>query len=137
VTTELRIDRTNLRHQIEHQLRGHLLSLRQLAIAGGRKRLFRKMLLRRELQQWHGRLSAILRGLLRLQGIESTPASAEELMAAVNDSMGFESGPIVRLLTCRSGGRGCPDILELIGDVLDRLGALVEVVDGMPGGGTA
>lgn len=135
VTGELSIDRSNLRHQIEHQLRGHLLSLRQLAIAAGRRRLFRKSLLRRELQQWYGRLSAILRSLLRLKEVSPIPTSPEALMAAVNDAFGFESGPIVQLLTCRNGGAGCPDSLDLVDEVIERLASLVSVVDGMPGGG--
>jgi hypothetical protein len=140
VTSELEINRANLRHQIEHQLRGNLVSLRQLAVAAGCPRLFRKVLLRRELEQWYGRLSAILRGLLRLQGIADIPSAPEKLVAAVNATFEFESGPIVQLLACRDSRRGkeCPDSLELIDNLLARLTKLVEIVDGLqPGGGSS
>ena len=139
VTTELEIDKANLRHQIEHQLRGNLVSLRQLAIVAGRPRILRNVLLRRELQQWYGRLSAVLRGLLRLQGID-IPATPEELVGAINRAFDFESGPIVQLLVCRgdAGRKDCPDSLELIDSLLGRLTRLVEVVDALeskgPGG---
>jgi predicted nucleotidyltransferase len=137
VTAELEIDLANLRHQIEHQLRGNLVSLRQLAVAAGRPRLFKKVLLGRELQQWYGRLSAILRGLLRFQGVTEIPSAPAELVAAVNTAFQFESGPIVQLLGCRDGGRGneCPDSLELIDSLLARLTRLVEIVDGLESGG--
>jgi len=134
VTSELEIDRSNLRHQIEHQLRGNLVSLRQLAVAAGRPRLFKKVLLRRELQQWYGRLAAILRGLLRYKGKTDLPGSPEELVAAVNEAFGFESGPIMQLLACRNR-RECPDSFELIDSMLARLTKLVEVVDGLESSG--
>jgi predicted nucleotidyltransferase len=137
VTAELDIDRKNLRHQIEHQLRGHLVSLRQLAIAAGRPRLFRKILLRRELDQWYGRLAAILRGLLRLKGVADIPSAPGALMESVNTVLGFESGAIVQLMTCREDrSSDCPDSITLVDGVLTRLTELVEVVDTMTGEGS-
>ncbi len=135
VTAELEIDRANLRHQIEHQLRGNLVSLRQLAVAAGRPRLFKKVLLRRELQQWYGRLAAILRGLLRFHGATEIPSAPEALVEEINRAFGFESGPIVQLLACRDRGRRkeCPDSLVLIDALLSRLTTLVEIVDGLSG----
>lgn len=135
VTTELEIDQANLRHQIEHQLRGNLVALRQLAIAAGRRRMLKRTLLRRELQQWYGRLSAILRGVLRLQGVADIPSSPEALVQEMNGAFGLESGPILQLLACRDAGRRseCPDSLELIDALIVRLTKLVEIVDGMPG----
>ena len=113
------------------------MSLRQLAVAAGRPRLFRKVLLRRELEQWYGRLSAILRGLLRFQGATEIPSLPESLVEAVNKAFEFESGPIVQLLACRDGNgrKECPDSLELIDNLLARLTKLVEVVDGLQSGG--
>ena len=135
VTSELEIDRANLRHQIEHQLRGNLVSLRQLAVVAGRPRLFKKILLRRELQQWYGRLAAILRGLLRFHGLTEIPSSPEGLVEEINKAFGFESGPIVQMLACRDGRRRkeCPDSLVLIDALLARLTELVEIVDGLLG----
>ena len=126
VTTELHLSPVNLRHQIEHQVRGSLVSLRQLAIAAGRSRLFRNRLLRRELEQWYGSLASILRGLLRLKGV-AVPSGPDALVEQVNRSLGLEPGPILQLLRCREGG--CPDSLELIDSLLDRLTKLVRIVD--------
>lgn len=133
VTSELEIDQANLRHQIEHELRGNLVSLRQLAVAAGRPRLFKRRLLRRELEQWYGRLAAILRGLLRFNGATEVPSAPEALVEAINKALGFESGPIVQLLACRDRSRRteCPDSLVLIDSLLARLTTLVEIVDGM------
>ena len=135
VTSELEIDRANLRHQIEHQLRGNLVSLRQLAVATGRPRLFKKVLLRRELQQWYGRLAAILRGLLRFNGATEVPSAPEALVEEINRAFGFESGPIVQLLACRDSRRKneCRNSLDLIDALLARLTTLVEIVDGLSG----
>lgn len=137
VTSELEIDRQNLRHQIEHELRGNLVSLRQLAVAAGKPRLFRARLLRRELLQGYGRLAALLRGLLRLKGVSEIPTAPEELVSAVNAALGFEPGPIMTLLACREAGTKaeCPESDQLIDDLLERLTELVEIVDGMEGSG--
>lgn len=127
VTRELELRRDNLRHEVEHQLRGSLVTLRQLAVAAGRPRPFRKVLLRRRLEEWYGSLSAILRGLLRLAGTETVPQHPEPLVQEINRTFGLEPGPILALLACRSGE--CPDSVELLDALVDRLARLVEIVD--------
>lgn len=131
VTAELDISRSNLRHEVEHQLRGSLVTLRQLAIAAGRPRPFRKFLLRRRLEEWYGSLAAILRGLLRLQGVTPVPQRPQELVGSINRVLGLEPGPILDLLACREGL--CPDSIELIDALLERLSRLVRIVDAGPG----
>ncbi|TFH05585.1 MAG: hypothetical protein E4H09_01765, partial [Spirochaetales bacterium] len=101
VTVDLTIGRDHLRHEIEHQLRGNLLSLRQLAVAAGEESPGKKRSVRKELEHWFGSLSAILRGVLRLYGVTALPATALELVEKVNAEVGLESGPILRLLECR------------------------------------
>ncbi|MFW5745885.1 MAG: hypothetical protein ACOC37_01825 [Spirochaetota bacterium] len=133
VTTELEISRSNLRHETEHQLRGSLVTLRQLAVAAGRPRPFRKLLLRRRLEEWYGSLAAILRGLLRLHGVTVVPQASDELVREINRVLGLEPGPILELLACRQGE--CPDSVELIDGLLERLARLVEIVDAGPSGG--
>ncbi len=127
VTTDLTISRANLRHEVEHQLRGNLMALRQLAIAAGRPRPFRKLLLRRRLEEWSGSVSAILRALLRLHGVETTPEVPEELVERVNRELGLEAGPLLHL----AGGRVAEyhDSVALVDALLERLARLVEVVD--------
>jgi hypothetical protein len=131
VTEDIEIKQINLRHEVEHQLRGNLVTLRQLAIAAGRPRPFRKLLLRRRLEEWYGSLSAILRGLLRLYGASSIPQQPDELVAEINRVVGLEPGPILQLLACREGD--CPDAVELTDALLERLAKLVEIVDAGPG----
>ncbi len=131
VAEALSLSNDNLRHQVEHQLRGSLLSLRKLAVAAGRRRPFLKTALKRELMQWYGSLSAILRGLLRLQGINTIPSDPRSLVEELNRTLGLESGAILTLLECRGGD--CPDAYELIDGLLDRLGRLVEIVDAWEG----
>lgn len=127
VTDDLTISRANLRHEVEHQLRGNLMALRQLAIAAGRPRPFRKHLLRRRLEDWSGSVSAILRALLRLRGVEIIPEVPEQLVESVNRELGLESGPLLHL----AGGRVAEyhDSVALIDALLERLARLVEIVD--------
>jgi predicted nucleotidyltransferase len=132
VTGDLVIGKENLRHEVEHQLRGSLVSLRQLAIAADRKRPFWKGAVRRELQRWYGSLAAILRGVLRLKADATAPQDHRELVSEVNRALGLEAGPIIALLDCRTGD--CPEVTDLIDSLLERLARLVEIVDQMEGG---
>ncbi len=132
VTGDLVIGKESLRHEVEHQLRGSLVSLRQLAIVAGRKRPFWKGAVRRELQRWYGSLAAILRGVLRLKANAAAPQDHRELVSELNRALGLEAGPIIALLDCRSGE--CPEVTELIDALLDRLARLVAIVDQMEGG---
>ena len=135
VTADLQISDQNLRHEVEHALRGSLVALRQLTIAASRSRPFRKALLQRRLLEWYGSLSAILRGLLRLSGADTVPDNPEQLVAEINRSLGLEPGALMTLLACRSGD--CPDSMELLDGLLERLQRLVEIVDaGLAKGGS-
>lgn len=124
-TLVLSIDEKNLRHQIEHQMRGNLISLRQLVLAArGRKRL-----LGRELSRWYGRVAAVLRGLLRLMGVEEIPTEPQALVSKVNEVLDLEPGPFLRLIAFRDGRSDDAD--ELARELLTRLGELVRTVDAM------
>lgn len=133
ITEQLDLSSRNLRHQVEHQLRGSLVSLRQLVAAVDQRRLFRHTLLRRELRAWYGSVSAVLRGLLRLKGVHETPEQADELVTAVNAAYGFEAGPLLELIALRQGGKA--DVEALANQLVDRLTRLVEIVDTMDAGG--
>ncbi len=127
VAADVTISRSNLRHEIEHQLRGNLLALRQLAIAAGHRRPFRKVLLRRRLEEWSGSISAILRAILRLHDVTPIPANPEELVRSVNQALGLDAGPILQLVSRRVGDY--PDTVTLVDALLERLAKLVEIVD--------
>lgn len=134
VTAELKLTSENLRHQVEHQLRGNLVSLRQLAAASGRRRPFAKRALRHELEQWYGSLAAILRGLLRLKGVAPVPHDPVELVQRINKAFGFEAGPFLALLRARR--KDGPDTIDLIDSLHERLTTLVQIVDELDAGGT-
>lgn len=131
LSEELDLSRDNLRHQVEHQLRGSLVSLRQLVSAIDQRRFFRTTLLKRELRAWYGSVSAVLRGLLRLKGVDVTPESPDELVTAMNSAYGLEAGPLLTLVALRQGGKA--DVEILANDLVDRLTKLVEIVDTMEG----
>lgn len=124
-TATLAVDRRNLRHQLEHQMRGNLISLRQLVLAArGRRRL-----LGRELKRWYGPVAAVFRGLLRLKGVDPVPTAPDALISAVNEAFGLESGPFVELVAYRNGESADP--VRLAEALLLRLADLVETVDRM------
>ncbi|MFP4068017.1 MAG: hypothetical protein ACOCWU_03445 [Spirochaetota bacterium] len=125
LTEELSIDRRNLRHQLEHQMRANLVALRQLVLAArGRRRL-----LGAELKRWYGPVTAVFRGLLRLQDADEVPTDPKELVSRVNEVFGLEPGPFLELLAFR-GGRSM-DVNRLAADLLQRLAELTAIVDRM------
>jgi predicted nucleotidyltransferase len=127
VAGDVTISRSNLRHEIEHQLRGNLIALRQLAVAVGHRRPFRKVLLRRRLEEWSGSISAILRAILRLHDVTPIPENPEELVRSTNQVLGLDPGPIMQLVSRRIGDY--PDTVLLLDALLERLRKLVEIVD--------
>ena len=122
-TEHVQFSHKNLRHELEHQLRGALLSLRQLVLAArGRKRL-----LAAELKSWAGPMAAIFRGLLRLRGVEDVATDYSALIEQVNTVYELQPGPFLSLLSMREGGGGNP--VELVSELLLRLEHLIAVID--------
>ena len=124
-TEHVQFSRANLRHQLEHQLRGTMVSLRQLVIAArGRKRL-----LRAELKTFAGPVAALFRGLLRLTGATDIPTDPQELTKAANQALGFTPGPFVQLFSIQAGSTREFEPMALADQLLVRLSELIEVVD--------
>ncbi len=124
-TEHVQFSSSNLRHQLEHQLRGTMVSLRQLVIAArGRKRL-----LRAELKPFAGPVAALFRGLLRLTGGDDIPTDPQALANAVNQVLGFTPGPFVQLFSLQAGGNRETDPQALADQILVRLSELIEIVD--------
>ncbi len=124
-TEHVQFSHRNLRHELEHQLRGALISLRQLVLAArGRKRL-----LAAELKSWTGSMAAIFRGLLRLRGVEEVPTEYSELIEQVNTVYELQSGPFLSLLRLREGSGGDP--VQLVSELLPRLEHLIAVIDAL------
>ena len=124
-TDHVAFSRSNLRHQLEHQLRGTMVSLRQLVIAArGRNRL-----LRAELKTFAGPVAALFRGLLRLSGATEIPSDPPALAHAVNQALGFTPGPFVQLFSIQEGSARGVDPQDLADQLLIRLSELIEIVD--------
>ncbi|TVR89195.1 MAG: nucleotidyltransferase domain-containing protein [Spirochaetaceae bacterium] len=122
-TEHVQFSHRNLRHELEHQLRGALISLRQLVLAArGRKRL-----LSAELKSWTGSMAAIFRGLVRLRGVEDVATEFSALIEQVNALYELQPGPFLSLLSMREGGGGNP--VELVSELLPRLEHLISVID--------
>jgi len=122
-TKHVQFSHRNLRHELEHQLRGALVSLRQLVLAArGRKRV-----LAAELKSWTGSIAAIFRGLVRLRGDEDVPVEFAALIEQVNTLYELQPGPFLRLLSMREGEGGNP--VELVAELLPRLEHLILVID--------
>ena len=123
VTAELEFSHQHLRHQLEHQLRGALFSLRQLLLAArGRKRL-----LARELPRWYGTLQALFNGLLRLVEPQERLPASREVLTRLADRFSFDAAPFDDLLALREGGK--VDARELSYRLVYELAKLVDDVD--------
>lgn len=124
-TEQVQFSRLNLRHELEHQLRGALISLRQLVLAArGRKRL-----LAAELKSWTGSMAAIFRGLLRLRGVEDVATEYSALIEQVNTTYELQPGPFLSLLNMREGAGVDP--VELVSELLPRLEQLISMIDSL------
>lgn len=124
-TDDLDLRTRNLRHQLEHQLRGNLVSLRQMVLAErGRRRA-----LRRQLTGWFGSMTAVFRGLVRLAGEKEIPGDTVALIEAVNRLYSFEPGPFLTLV--RLGDDSSIDPVALSRDLDLRLSELSQQVDSL------
>lgn len=122
-TEHVQFSRRNLRHQLEHQLRGLAVSLRQLLVAAhGRKRL-----LANELKQSAGSVSALFRGLLRLHAVEDCPTDHHDLVERVAQAYEVQLDAFAQLFALRSGAR--TDVEELSRRLMANLDELIHIVD--------
>jgi len=124
-TKMLKLERKNLRHQLEERLRGCVNSLRQMIVASrGRKRY-----LRYNLNILFGSFKSLFRGLLRLRGIGSIPHQWEEIVKLLHGNFGVDANPFMEILKLRSGEKIDP--VKLSRELLNSLEELIGVVDKM------
>ncbi len=122
-TEHVQFSRRNLRHQLEHQLRGMMVGYRQLVVAArGRKRL-----LAAELRSSAGQVAALFRGLLRLHGIDAVPSDHQALVEQVGQAYGADVGPFVQLLALRQGAGTEPQ--QLLRELQPAVARLITIVD--------
>lgn len=88
----LSVSNDDLRRQLEHELRGKVLRLRQAVVANARDPKALGQALAASVSGFH----ALLRGLLRLSGREA-PADRTALIAAAAGLVGFDPGPVTEL----------------------------------------
>lgn len=124
-TKMLKLERKNLRHQLEERLRGCVNSLRQMLIASrGRKRY-----LRYNLNILFGSFKSLFRGLLRLRGLSSIPHQWEEIVKLLHENFKVDANPFMEILKLRSGEKINP--VKLSGELLNSLEELIGIVDKM------
>lgn len=124
-TKMLKLERKNLRHQLEERLRGCLNSIRQMIIASrGRKRY-----LRMNLKILFGSFKSLFRGLLRLRGISSIPNQWEEIVELLHENFGVDAKPFMEIHKLRGGEKIDP--LKLSVELSNSLEKLTGVVDRM------
>lgn len=122
-TEPITLTTKNLRHQLEHLLRGNILSLRQLLIASrGRKRL-----LKNSVKNWYGSLNALFKGLIRLMGKNPSEADPGANIKLVRELYTVDTTPVHDLVAFRSGEKLDP--AQLVSGLIRCLEELTAAVD--------
>lgn len=125
VTEQLEITKSNLRHQVEEQLRGSITSMRSALVYGkGRAKTSKQFL-----EEWFGAQNALFRGLLRLKGEEEIPQEPEALAGALGKSFGVSTDILFDIARLRSGEKLDP--IAAVKGLLSLLTDLVGSVDTM------
>lgn len=131
-TVDLRLEQRNLRHQLEHLLRGNLVSLRQIILACGTS----ERDLRAQLLHWFGPMAVVFRGLVRLTGSTGNDSASglqalEEAIREANRHFGFEPGPFLTLARIHADPKAAKShpMAPLALELEARLTAFVDAVD--------
>jgi hypothetical protein len=124
----LEVPRGNLRLQLEQELRGKHLRLRQEYLAAHEH----PDRLRKTLAHMSSGFHALFRTLLRLEG-ETVPVEPERVIERVAALHGLEPKPLlgVHLLRAGAGPRGADDVRELYRRFLGEIERLVAAIDGL------
>ncbi len=128
LVSSLKIDKKNLRHQVEAMIRGEINSLRQLIITSWSRQRFFFL----ELRSWAGRQSALFRALLRLTG-EDTISELKNIRTViehVSEIFEISLKPLQELEDLREGVKLSRDLQEVISDLLLAYIQIAEKLDG-------
>ncbi|MBT3271591.1 MAG: hypothetical protein HN368_00435 [Spirochaetales bacterium] len=124
-TGKLDITKSNLRHQVEVQLRGTVADLRRTLLASrGRNGALRK-----NLKGWFGSQSALLRGLLRLGGEQTIPVNFVSAVQAIGSVYKIDSAALEELAKIRGGEK--IDAVQAIERALLCFSELAKKIDAM------
>jgi predicted nucleotidyltransferase len=126
VVSDLVLDKSFHRAQVEHELRAKLLRLRQKAAAV----LSDKDLLRRMLADSLSTFCVLFRHALLLSGVEAKFAK-REVIEQVKDAFGVDPEPLLALLDMREGQRKPRDVdpVPLFARYMEQIQIVVDVVD--------
>ena len=127
-TARLVLTNAHLRHQLEHLLRGNLITLRQIILNAGTN----LGELRAELGGWFAAMTVVFRGLLRLAApAEPIPESIEQQIDRANTLFGFDAGPFRTLAALRVDSKAAKaaDFAALALEAEARLTAFAASVD--------
>jgi len=127
---KLNLNRDNLRHQVEEQLRGGVNALRQALLASrGKDKLIAGVL-----KDWFGSQTALFRGVLRLTGYPEIPAKSRDLVRTVGEAFTLDPGGVYEVIDLRENGK-TENASSTAVKTLQFLTALVREIDSMDGKG--
>ncbi|MBN2051707.1 MAG: nucleotidyltransferase domain-containing protein [Spirochaetales bacterium] len=124
-TKALSLTEKNLRHQLEHLLRGNILSLRQLLVASRGK----KQALKNSVKAWYGSMNTLFRGLIRLKNGTPSENDTKINISTVAKLYGVDTTPAGDLAAFREGETMDP--ASLVYGLIACLEALAQAVDGL------
>jgi hypothetical protein len=124
VLADVRVDDRNLRHQVEFELKGKLLSLRRMYLATRGARELGDLL-----RNTAGSIVSVARGLLLLSGCDA-PHGKAGILADVESRFGF-SFPCIREIVAAADGKALAGRAEAIAPgYLEEVERLCAIADG-------
>ena len=128
VLADLRVDERNLRHQVEFELKGKLLSLRRMYLATRGARDLAGLL-----RNTAGPIVSVARGLLLLSGHEA-PHGRSRILGEIESRFGVAL-PLLREIVTAGDGKALADRAEEIAPgYLEEVERLCAAADGFAGG---
>lgn len=124
---DVQVDKKNLRHQCESELKGKILHLRAFYTAHCHKP---KLIAQMAVSSW-SQIRPSLKGVMHLYG-EKPPAGATELVEKLSAKIKFNPQPFLDILAIRDGSKVMPrkvDALELFEGYLTAIEAITTCVD--------
>lgn len=101
VLSHLKLEKSNLRHQVESLLRGSIATLRQILTAAGGK----EKELTAALKAWGSSQRTVFKGLLRLKGAEIAGINETEMIREVGSLYHVDTAGFTALEELRHGGK--------------------------------
>lgn len=126
VLASVEVPRTHLRHQLEHEMRGKHLQLRQSYLAASRD----TEALRETLERLASGFHTLFRTILRLRG-ETPPASTERVIERISDLFGLDARALLGAWMVRYAERklAADELRAIYRSFLQEIERLIAAVD--------